>query len=320
MRHATYGTDPSSASIAILVKETSFNSQEIKEHYIDRLGINPAAVVAYSLWYDDNGKCQAALAKDYLQTLLHSLQQLQIKTILVTDATYYKYITESKQPASAMIGYHTVSKIAPYDSVFDVWYAPNFHAAQYNPKTNKDLTEALVSFKQYLTGSYIQPGSDVLHSAKYPKTIEDIQLALNELMKHSVLTADIETRSLEFWNAGIETIAFAWDKHNGLAFCVDRDNDKKTSKKIRNMLQTFLTLYSGKLIWHNISYDAKVLTYELWMNDLQDIKGMIDGIQILTRDFEDTKLIAYLASNNTIQNILDLKSLSAEYMGNYGVL
>lgn len=314
MRHATYGSNPSSASVAILVKETSFNSSEIKEHYIDPLGANPEGFIAYSLWCDDNGKCPAALAKDYLQTLLHSLYQLKITTILVTDAAYFKFITESKIAASANIGYHTKSKIAGYADVFDVWYAPNFQAAKYNPKTEKDLVDALRSFKQYLTGSYEQPGNNVIHSAQYPESIYDVSTALETLLGYPELTVDIETKGLEFWNCGIATIAFAWDKHNFISIAVDRGEYPAIT---RTFLLDFFERYTGKLIYHNAGFDCKVLVYELWMKHLQDVKGMVQGIQTLTRNFEDTKLITYLATNNAVENVLKLKVLSAPYMGNY---
>lgn len=53
------------------------------------------------------------------------------------------------------------------------------------------------------------------------------------------------------------------------------------------------------------------------MEHLADYKGMLDGIYTLTKSFEDTKLIAYLATNNAVQNTLGLKDLSAEFTGNY---
>jgi DNA polymerase-1 len=314
MRHATYGNDPSTASVAILVKETSFNSQDIKTHYIDELGANPEGFIAMSLWYDDNGKCPAALAKDYLQTLLLSLQQLQIKTLLITDSAYFKFITECKQTAQSQIGHLTPSKIAPYASVFDCWYVPNFHAAQYNPKTSSDLTEALRCLKSHLTGSYQKPGNNVMHWATYPQSPIEVKFSLATLLNYPELTIDIETKGLKFWNCGIATIAFAWDKHNFISIPVDRGG---YALVIKPLLKEFFEQYTGKVIFHNAGFDMKVLTYELWMKDLQDIKGMIDGIQALTRDFEDTKLIAYLATNNAVENVLKLKVLAASYMGNY---
>ena len=50
---------------------------------------------------------------------------------------------------------------------------------------------------------------------------------------------------------------------------------------------------------------------------LMNYEGMIDGIEILTKNFDDTKLISYLATNNTIKNELNLKALSSEFAGNY---
>ena len=315
MRHAVYGKDPSSASVAILVKETSFDSDKIKKAYIDELGANPEGFIAMSLWYNDANKCPAAEAKDYLQTLLLSLKQLKIKTLLVADSQYFKYITGAQKAATNLIGYANKSKIENYEDEFVVFYAPNYQAAKYNPKIEQEMEISLLTFKKYLTGNYKDPGHNVIHSAQYPESQQDIQNALTWLLTQPALTVDIEARGLEFWNCGIATIAFAWDKHNFISFAVDRGPHSRT---VKIMLRTFFETYTGKLIPHNGNYDFKVLAFELWMEHLQDYRGMIQGIEILTRNFDDTKLIAYLATNNAVENVLKLKVLSAEYMGNYG--
>jgi DNA polymerase-1 len=313
MLHIPYG-NPSSASIAILVKETSFNNQKIQEAYIDPLNANPGAFIAYSLWYDDNGKCQATLAKDYLQSLLLSIKELGIKTILVTDAKYFKFLTGEQKAATTHIGYATKSKIKNYEDEFIIFYAPNYQAAKYNPKTQKELDVALSTFKQFLAGNYTEPGQSIIHSAQYPNTHHDIKDALSWLQSQPALTVDIEAKGLDFWTCGVATIAFAWDKHNFISIPVDRSSEPAN---IKLLLKKFFENYKGKLILHNANFDFKVLAYELWMGNLQDYKGMIDGIQILTRNFDDTKIIAYLATNNAVENVLKLKVLAAEYMGNY---
>jgi len=320
MRHAIYGSTALAASVAILVKEAAFDTDKIKKAYIDELGANPGAFIAYDLWYDANNKCPAELAKVHLKNVLFSVKQMGIKTILIADANYFKYLTKQTKPASNFLGYAVPSKIEDYEDEFTVFYVPNYQAAKYNPKTAQEMQRALDHFRPYLAGNYTEPGTNVINSAKYPKSLEAIKDALEWLHTKDVLAVDIETRSLKFWEAGLETIAFAWDRHNGIAFCIDRDNTEKACKAVRKMLKEFFTLYSGKLIWHNLGYDGKVLVHELWMNDLQDIVGMIEGIKIMTKSFDDTKIIAYLATNNAVSNELGLKSLSAEYMGNYGVL
>lgn len=326
MRHAIYGTDAATASVAILVKETSFCSEKIKAAYINSIGANPAGFVAYSLWYNEKEKCPAELAKDYLQTLLHSVKSLGIAILIVTDANYFKYITGKQKPATECIGYACTSQLKGYEDEFTVFYIPNYNAAKHNPKIEHEVEIGRMAFKSYLTGNYQDPGDNVVHSAQYPMTLSAISDALQYLLTKPALTADIETKSLDFWEAGIATIAFAWDKHNFISMPVDRGSYPEGvtdflglsfAEVVKSMLQEFFEAYTGKLIPHNGGYDFKVLVYELWMENLQDYPGMIQGIEILTRDFDDTKLIAYLATNNAVENVLGLKPLSAEYMGNY---
>jgi len=326
MRHAIYGSDAATASVAILVKETSFCSEKIKAAYIDSIGANPAGFVALSLWYNDKEKCPADLAKDYLQTLLLSVKNLGISILVVTDATYFKYITGKQKAATEYIGYACTSQIKDYEDEFTVFYIPNYNAAKHNPKIQHEVDLGRVAFKSYLTGDYQDPGNDIIHSAQYPMTLSEISNALDFLLTKPELTVDIEGLSLDFWTCGIATIAFAWDKHNFISLPVDRGNYPEGidnflglsfAELVKDMLQQFFEAYTGKLIPHNAGFDFKVLTYELWMDNLQDYPGMIHGIQILTRNFDDTKLIAYLATNNAVENVLGLKPLSAEYMGNY---
>ena len=55
------------------------------------------------------------------------------------------------------------------------------------------------------------------------------------------------------------------------------------------------------------------------MKDANDILGMLHGLKTMCRNLHDTKLIAYLATNNTQGNELGLKALCHEYTGNYGL-
>ena len=314
MLHVTYGDDVSTASIAILVKERGFNGADIKREYITSLGANPAAFVACSLWYDKNDKCPAMLAKDYLQSLLLELQKLKITTLIVTDAKYFKYITGEQRAAVNYIGYANDSQIENFKNEFTVFYVPNYQAAVYNHKTKKDLAVGIRSITQYLKGNYIPPGKHIIHSAKYPVSLTDINTELNSLHKKPKLTVDIETLGLNFWECGISTISFAWDEHNFISIAVDRGD---IPKQVKQALKRFFEKYRGTLIAHNANFDFKVLTYELWMDNLQDYVGMHKGIELLTHSFEDTKLISYLAINNTVENVLNLKALAAEYLGDY---
>jgi DNA polymerase-1 len=314
MRHAIYSSNANTASVAILVKEAAFDSDKIKQNYIDSIGANPSGFIAYSLWYDDYNKCPANTAKEALKEVLHSIKQLGIKIILITDSKYFKYITKENKPASKFVGYKCLSKIEGYEDEFTVFYAPNYQASKHNPLIIQEMDTALDYFHKYLTGNYIIPGKNVVESSKHLIHLDEIILELDWLHSKKELTVDIETKGLQFWNCGIATIAFAWDKNNYTSIAVDRGTQPD---KIKSALHNFFENYKGKLIPHNANFDFKVLVFELWMKDLQDYPGMIHGIQVLTKSFDDTKIIAYLATNNAIENTLKLKNLSAAYMGIY---
>lgn len=55
------------------------------------------------------------------------------------------------------------------------------------------------------------------------------------------------------------------------------------------------------------------------MKHPRDIAGMLEGLHIMFRNLEDTKILAYLALNTTTTISLKLKDLAFEYTGNYAL-
>ena len=318
MQHVLFDSSGlSELEVTILIKSTGLNKNKLEDNYITPLNKPLNKFIAFSLSYDKPKKVTAKHAKEYLAELLPEIQKLNTKILLVADSDYFKYLTGVKK-VSPYYGEVVPCSISGYRD-FQVILIPNFQALIYNPMIQGKMDRSLKALRNYMEGKYQKPGRDVLHSAYYPKTPSEIKEALDSLHKHQALACDIETTSLSFWKADLETIAFAWDKHNFIAFCIGRDNDEKNRDVIQTMLKMFFTLYKGRLIWHNASYDCKVLVYQLWMSNLADYVGMLEGIEIMTKNFEDTKLVAYLATNNAVENKLGLKDLSAPFMGNYGV-
>lgn len=54
-------------------------------------------------------------------------------------------------------------------------------------------------------------------------------------------------------------------------------------------------------------------------NPLLNTEGLLAGLEVLTRNSHDSKIVAYLATNSTAGNILGLKSLAHEFAGNWAV-
>ena len=319
-------------SVALLIKDGAFNTNELRMNYVDPLvkqGISDEEIIAFTLKYDPNGKVTAKTVKEYLGNLLPALDSIGVKSLLVADGTYFKLLTGSAT-AEPHMGYVLPCKVKGYEHM-NVVLTLNYQQLIYNPQLSHKLDLSIHTLATSINGNYQAIGSGIIHSAQYPETVSQIESALAHLMSYPRLACDIEAFSLRFNDAGIATISFAWDKHNGIAFACDYEPFSNplavpgeygcysTNHAVRKLLKEFFTKYEGKLIFHNAAYDVKVMIATLWMKHLLDTEGLLKGLEILTRRFHDTKIIAYLATNSTAGNILGLKSLAHEFAGNWAV-
>lgn len=322
--------------VAILMKPSAFNKQELINNYVEplrTLGVSLDNVIAFTLDYNEQGKAPAGHIKEYLLgSLLPALTSLKTKYLYCTDAAFFKVLT-GQAKAEPHFGYVLPCKLKDYEHM-KVVLGLNYQQLIYNPDLKPKLETTLQALASDMQGSYQAPGTGIIHQAIYPEGLQAIQEALMALLEYPTLTCDIETFSLRFNEAGIGTIAFAIDKHRGLSFCCDyRENiplvplaEKRQehgrfvpNPEVRKLLRWFFENYTGKLIFHRATFDVKVLIYILWMEDLLDTKGMLEGLDTLTRSIDDTLIIAYLATNSTAGNVLGLKPLAHEFAGNWAV-
>ena len=316
--------------VAVLTKAAAFNEMAMRNHYIEplqKLGVAPNRMIGFTLEYNEAGKVPVAFIKDYLDKLLVALNSLGVKYLFCTDAAYFKTLTKMSK-AEPHYGYVLPCKIQGFEHM-QVVLGLNYQQLVYNPELYQKLDMSLQTLADAVQGSYQPLGHNIIHSAQYPPTYDDIAAALDSLHQYPELSADIEAFGLAFNEAGIASIGFAWDQHNGVSFLVDYKpiagataapfGERRDNKPVKQLLLKFLTSYKGKLTWHNASYDLRSIIYELWMKDPLDQKGLLLGLDILTRSFDDTKVIAYLATNSTAGNVLGLKALAHEFAGNWAV-
>lgn len=331
MRHLIF-SEADSYSVAVLVKTSSFNRQELLTNYINPLierGVAGHEMIAFTLKYNSDNKAPAKFIKEYLDNLLPALQSLGVNHLYCADANYFKTLT-GQAKAEPSFGYVLPCKIKGYEHM-NVVLGLNFQQLIYNPALQAKLDLSLSTLASGVAGNYEAPGSGIIHSAYYPETVQDIAAALNSLHQYPSLSCDIEAFSLRFDEAGIGTIAFAWDEHNGIAFACDYHvsyqglmhqdpawpGSQIRNREVRELLLGFFTHYKGELIFHNAAYDVKILIRELWMDHLLDTEGLLEGLDQMTSQMHDTKIIAYLATNSTAGNVLGLKSLAHEFAGNW---
>lgn len=300
--------------IAILIKPQQLKKKDLQEAYIDPTGIKPKQFIAFDLEYNGK-KAPVSMQKDYLKVLLPELCNLRTEYVLCCDSAYFKTLTKQTK-AEPHYGYVLPCAIAGFEHL-NIIFCPNYAQIFYDPSVQDKVDLALKALVDKVNGQYQEIGKDIIHSAYYPSTVEDIETWLESLHQYPVLASDIEAFSLKFYQAGVGTIGFAWDQHNGGAFAVDYTNEPDKANRIRQALKKFFETYKGKLIWHNASYDLTVLIHQLWMKGLIDQKGLLKGLHIMCRDFHDTKIVTYLATNSCAGNELGLKSQAHEFAGNY---
>ena len=331
MRHHLFA-EATSYPVALLIKGSSFAKHELVRNYVEplqNLGVPQQQQIAFTLQYNEAGKAPASYIKEYLSRLLPALDKLGTQLLYVADGTYFKTLTGVTK-SEPHHGYVLPCKIKGFEHL-KVVLGINYQALIYNPDLQAKLDRSLETVAAVLQGSYQAPGSGIIHSAHYPESLDEIRAALAGLHLYPALTIDIEAFSLDFDKAGIGTIAMAWDQHHGIAFACDYETipphgggagqpwygRQVLNAPVRALIKEFLTTYKGRVTWHNATYDVKVIIYNLWMNDLLDTPGLLDGLHLLCRNMDDSKIIAYLATNSTAGNVLGLKPLAHEFAGNW---
>lgn len=283
------------------------NPDEIKRYYCDPLGVTDFQVV--KIW-----KYKKKTPVTDIKTCLQEQVYPKIETytpnyVLVADSEYFKVMAKVTKP-DAYIGYF-------FGNTFKFLYVPSYKQIFYHPEETKEkITRALDSIKASEQGKYCSPGSNIIKDEYYPSTTKDIAVMLKSLANRPILTCDIETYSLKHVDAGLGSICFCWDKHSGCAFKIDKSSDSK-NQEVRDLLKEFFINYKGTLIFHNIAFDVTVLIYQLFMKDVLDQEGLLNGLDIMLKNWEDTKLMTYLCTNSCSGNNLSLKYQAQAYAGNW---
>lgn len=343
MRHILFKENSANKyKIALLVKESSFRKDLLHKYYMEPLlnkGISEDSIIALSLTYNEVGKCPSSLQKESLKTLLKAVESLEVNTLLVADPNYFKTLTGVTK-VDPQYGYILPCKIKSYEYLNCILTA-NYQGIFYNPELQNKLTLGLDTLINHIQGTHTDIGSDIIKYEYYPDSIESIKTIINSLHQYPNLCVDTETFSLKHYESGIGTIAFAWSKHEGVSFCVDyvaysepteiqiwiEEDNKYVTKlaygyqeknhELYKALREFFETYQGNIKFHNASFDIGILIYNLWMTDITDHHGLYIGLDVMTKNFDCTQVITYLATNSCAGNKLSLKDQAHEFAGNW---
>ena len=314
MRYATFAPETKTTfKVCILIPQ--INKAEILKTYIEPYGLEPEEVLILDLHQaEGKKKTPAAEMKQYItDELTETLLDCAVEYLIVADADYFKTLTKQAQ-AEKNLGYVLdCNTYGPWKAV----YVPNHKAIFYDPdKVKAKIHQGMTALVEYASGSYEVPGTTVIKYAAYPSDPAEIEQWLEKLLEYPALSADIEGFSLKHHTCGIGTISFAWNQHEGIAFAVDLGPG---GERVRLALKNFFIKYEGRMMWHHIAFDVYVLIYQLFMEHILDNEGLLNGLEIMLKNWHCTKLITYLATNSCAGNKLGLKDNAQEFAGNYAV-
>ena len=325
MRYEIIGQTKKSPTIAVLTQK--IQAEEIKKHYynphLESLGED---IMVCDLYLDPTKKkTSAADIKEYLDELIPNLLDSGIKIVVVTQPDYFKVLTRQTKTDS------TIGDVLPtvLGDKLHAAYCPNYARVFYDPdKTKEKIKTCFDSVKRWIGGDTTSVGANIIKFRAHPRTNEEVIEWLDRLYEMQCdLTCDIEGFGLKHYDAGIGTITFCWNEHEGVSFPVDYvpviSPDGKTfgtairNNKLRRALKTFFKVFRHKMIYHNICYDGYVLIYQLFMDHILDQEGLLEGLDVVLKNWDCSQIITYLATNSCAGNELGLKTQAQNFAGNY---
>lgn len=290
---------------------------EILKHYFEPHleHLNEQVLVCDLYLNRSKKKTPAAEIKEYLEELAPHLNEMGIELLVVNQPEYFKVLSKQAKTDA------TIGDVLDGVGGFKVTYVPNYSRVFYDPdKTKGRIQSGLEAVCRWTQGDTTKVGKNIIHFAEYPSTLDRKLWWLNRLIEMDCdLTCDIEGFDLKHYDAGIGTITFCWNQHEGIAFEIDDCQTKEENAVLRQALRDFFYRFKRRMIYHNICYDVYVLIYQLFMDHILDQEGLLEGLEILLRNWECTQIITYLATNSCAGNELGLKVQAQEFAGNYAV-
>jgi DNA polymerase-1 len=312
-----YKLPPSkSYRVVILIKNPVIH-HHIRENYVKKLntyGIKDSEILIIGFNPQGGKKDTVGWLTNNVDTVL---EKSRCKMLMVCDSKMYEYITGVKSSKGHCS--YDVSTIFKYKT--NCVPITNYRAINYNTQLAKKLIDGMNSLDIAINSLPKKINIRDVKYAEYPNTYDEIEKALHGLLNEQVLAVDIEAFSLSHLETGIGTISFSKDEDHAVCFCVEyiKLGEKTSAIALRKLLVWFFTNCTAKYLFHRAQYDVKILIFDLFMWRKSDnYAGFVDGANTF-KNFEDTMILTYVATNNTTQNVLNLKDNTMEFAGNYAI-
>lgn len=311
---------PSSRIHAIIYVPEMLNADTIKTHYIDPIkkGIGICNILVMP-----SLKGKVADTRSHLDGQTQSMLKAGVKYILCACPKMWKAFSKKTIYQSVSYGTFEYNNINVLPLISSIDCIKNADMAS----LSKEAFEFLIA---KVTGVAIEEKSDsLLMRTSYFVDVFPSTMLASFFNTDTLVSVDIEAYSLKHWTAGIASISISGSNNFCLTTLINRVHalpsapPKKfsmhtTFTNYKN-LRPFLENFKGKFVFHGGKYDLKVLIYTLYMKDVADKKGLIEGFKVFNNRVEDTLLLAYLSKNSVRKPNLSLKSISRDIAGKYSL-
>lgn len=335
MKIQTYSNNQSEYKYAFIVEESSLNKEQLVKIYFEPLVDGHPNILDDFLFigvsYDKPKTASIAHMKSEMEQVKKVLDKFNTKVLWIADNNYFRFLTKLSNPTAYFHEYINAQREGFEEVACLINYTPKAYLV--NPNLKYEINDLARTFSTVVDNTYVTPGSDIVHSSVYIYDYPTLKYWLKKLLSYPRLAIDIETIGLLPSGRSMISIAFSWNKHNGIVISWPAYRWPTYTKNVDYTiaLHDFFLTYKGKKIFHNATFDIKHILANLFEmeNVLQiretdffekkDPKNFFKTFEAITSNVEDTKILAYLCTNNVSGNSLSLESLAQSFAGKWGL-
>jgi len=299
-------------NVLILGNPKGFNKPKLMEllrHY----RVEGSVPLFYGLPVDErDAKVKKKHFLESLDEVGQILDKFSFEAIVVTDATYFKFMYKDATLMNA-IGSAVTTNVAPFS---DYPIVPNipYSLLYFQPQKQKLLEQGNDTLERVLNNTYTDAANmldDV--TVNLIDTLEETKKLLPMLNEQPKLALDIEATGL-LLTEQIITIGMAVSDKETYVFATCREYSDEW-EAIKEELKKFFIGYTGEQIWYNAMFDVPFI-----LRNLLDIP-LIDSTQVSEMvnkwNLTDAMHLNYLLHNGLERHPLGLKDFLMPYYGNY---
>lgn len=310
MNFLTINQNNTHPKVLLVLPEAQYDVRNIFTNYLAKLGDLGKEVQVCTVKSPDKGRLSHATFAPEDEAIKGYCELKGIEVIVTPIAEYLRMFLGSSKKFELERSIGTAIEHEGYT------YIPTIHFSvlRFAPQKYKMLDNSMRALTSVLQGDYTNESSEALKNITYiiPRTIKEAKDALTDYMQYDKITCDIETTGLTWATDTLITVSFASSQNHAVCIAFKIFDEPQ---KAYALLKNFFKAYKGKLIFHNGVFDVPFLVYRLFMKDLDDHMGMLEGVNCFNMD--DTIIMAYLCLNSTERPELGLKALAFSAFGDW---